>query len=431
MTTTADTPLFRAEAMARQLPDTAGEILLSPAPSTRWIAWGAAALALAIVAFLVLGSYTRRATAAGLLVPRDGLIRVASPITGVVTQRLVAEGEGVASGQPLLEVSAERIGGAQGRSVQGDLAEQMQRRDALLADEQQRAEGTRAREIEQLNRRIALLHAERPELDRQIQAQRQRAGLANEARERYRRLREQEIVTRDELLAREADAAEQAGRLAALGRDREALDREVQAARREITALTQRYDAARADNARSRLVLAQERTELDAQRRLVVTAPSAGRVSWLQAEPGQDVDPTRTLVHLVPADARLVARLYVPSRAIGFVRPGMRVRLRYDAYPYQKFGQHEARVASVSRAAVPPAEIAGLGSNVDPTGASVPGEPLFAVDVELPSPALGEGPGAQPLQAGMRLEADLMQETRRLYEWVLEPLYAARERLGG
>jgi hypothetical protein len=29
----------------------------------------------------------------------------------------------------------------------------------------------------------------------------------------------------------------------------------------------------------------------------------------------------------------------------------------------------------------------------------------------------------------MRLEADLMQETRRLYEWVLEPLFAARARV--
>jgi len=28
-----------------------------------------------------------------------------------------------------------------------------------------------------------------------------------------------------------------------------------------------------------------------------------------------------------------------------------------------------------------------------------------------------------PLQAGMQLEADVELETRRLYEWVLDPLY--------
>ena len=64
---------------------------------------------------------------------------------------------------------------------------------------------------------------------------------------------------------------------------------------------------------------------------------------------------------LVPAGARLEARLYGPSRAIGFVRPGQRVLLRYEAFPHQKFGQYEGVVRSVSRSTVGPAELAGDG----------------------------------------------------------------------
>ncbi|MDN7919179.1 hypothetical protein QZM99_13895 [Burkholderia gladioli] len=30
----------------------------------------------------------------------------------------------------------------------------------------------------------------------------------------------------------------------------------------------------------------------------------------------------------------------------------------------------------------------------------------------------------RPLQAGMTVQADILQERRRLYEWVLEPLYS-------
>jgi hypothetical protein len=33
------------------------------------------------------------------------------------------------------------------------------------------------------------------------------------------------------------------------------------------------------------------------------------------------------------------------------------------------------------------------------------------------------------VQAGMRVEADLMHETRRLYEWVIEPLLTAQSRI--
>jgi membrane fusion protein len=34
-----------------------------------------------------------------------------------------------------------------------------------------------------------------------------------------------------------------------------------------------------------------------------------------------------------------------------------------------------------------------------------------------------------PLQVGMVVEADVMQDRRRLYEWVLEPLYGMAGKL--
>jgi membrane fusion protein len=42
---------------------------------------------------------------------------------------------------------------------------------------------------------------------------------------------------------------------------------------------------------------------------------------------------------------------------------------------------------------------------------------------------MGDAVEKLQLQSGMRVEADLLHETRRLYEWVLEPIYAARSRL--
>ncbi|MFL4114118.1 hypothetical protein, partial [Pseudomonas aeruginosa] len=35
----------------------------------------------------------------------------------------------------------------------------------------------------------------------------------------------------------------------------------------------------------------------------------------------------------------------------------------------------------------------------------------------------------RPLQSGMLLDADILQDTRRLYEWVLEPLYSLTGKL--
>jgi membrane fusion protein len=116
--------------------------------------------------------------------------------------------------------------------------------------------------------------------------------------------------------------------------------------------------------------------------------------------------------------------LYAPSKAAGFVRAGAPVLLRFDAYPYQKYGQLTGKVVSVSKAAVNAADIQAYASRAD-----LAGESLFTITVNLPEQMMGDPAQKLQLQAGMRVEADLLHETRRLYEWILEPLYAARSRL--
>ncbi len=108
------------------------------------------------------------------------------------------------------------------------------------------------------------------------------------------------------------------------------------------------------------------------------------------------------------------------------MHPGQRVLLRYQAYPYQKFGHYEGTVTSVSRSAVSPGELPPqLASNTGVTGAATGGaaEPVYRITVALARQTVTAYGEQVRLQPGMQLEADVALETRRLYEWVLEPLY--------
>ena len=113
--------------------------------------------------------------------------------------------------------------------------------------------------------------------------------------------------------------------------------------------------------------------------------------------------------------------MFSPSRGVGFVRPGQRVLLRYQAFPYQKFGHYEARVANVSRTAVSPSELpvqlSGLSSLY---GAN---EPVYRIEATLSGQSINAYGKAVPLQPGMQLEADVVIEKRRLFEWMLDPLF--------
>ena len=53
---------------------------------------------------------------------------------------------------------------------------------------------------------------------------------------------------------------------------------------------------------------------------------------------------------------------------------------------------------------------------------------MFAIQVRLKSGTVLANGQARPLQSGMRLEADILQERRKLYEWMLEPLFSVTRR---
>jgi membrane fusion protein len=120
------------------------------------------------------------------------------------------------------------------------------------------------------------------------------------------------------------------------------------------------------------------------------------------------------LANLVPSGAVLQAHLFAPSSAMGFVRPEQPVLLRYDAYPYQKFGHQTGHVLQVSRTPMP-------------AGAS--GEPMYRITVALDRQAVAAYGQAQALSPGMQLEADVLLDRRRLIEWIFEPVLSLTGRV--
>lgn len=417
-----DSGLFRRVAVEAQSASQHGDIVLVPGGSSRWTALAALMLVLVLLAYLILGSYTRRSTVTGQLTPSDGLIRIIATQPGVVIERKARDGQQVRRGDVLFVTSGDRAGPDAGNYQRG-ITEQITARINSLQAELLRLNSAEQQSAENLKRREDLLTAEQQQLTRQGRLLALRVGGADDALKRYQSLYGQGYVSRDELLAREVEQSEARARLEAQQRDRLSLERDTTILRREQQELLARYATQRSELERAVLVARQEFTEQEARRRVVVSAPADGQLTLVQADIGQTADPQRPLAYLVPAGSKLVARMYLPSRSAGFTRAGDSVLLRYDAFPYQKFGQQGATVFAVSSAAASPGELRDSSQRAD-----TPNEPLFAISANLPEQTMGRGDSLRPLQAGMRFEADLLHETRQLYEWILEPLFAARER---
>jgi membrane fusion protein len=153
-------------------------------------------------------------------------------------------------------------------------------------------------------------------------------------------------------------------------------------------------------------------------------APIDGVVTALRVRSGSPVSPGQTLAVIVPdlvaaSKGQLEIELWAPSKAVGFVRPGAKVRIMYDAFPYQTFGVGHGVVRDVSGTPLSPAE---LSLPVESR------EQLFRIRVSLADANLIAYGREWPLVPGMRLTADLILEEQSLLDWVLGPLRAVKER---
>jgi membrane fusion protein len=158
-------------------------------------------------------------------------------------------------------------------------------------------------------------------------------------------------------------------------------------------------------------------TEISGRRAYIIRAPAAGHVSTLQATVGQFADPRHPQMEIIPNDSILQAELFVPARAIGFVRPGQKVRILYEAFPYQQFGTYDGRVYEVSQTILTKSDT------------SVPielKEPAYRVKVALDRLDVDAYGKKMPLAPDMLLRADIILEKRSLMRWFLDPLLSVR-----
>lgn len=422
--TSAMSGLFRREVLEARRDGLFGPVILrSPLSFTVWSVI-AAALAAAAVALLVFGQYTKRTRITGITAPSAGVMKLTTPQPGIVVERHAEEGQRVQAGQVLFVVWSERTTEATGRNIGAHTAilEQLETRRTLLAGEQER----RARLLEEqsaaTSHRLAALRLEAEQLQKELATQSAREASAAEHLARYDQLARQSFVSPLAARQRRDELLEQTGRRQALERSVIAIQREIGSASAELKQLPLRAAQQQAELERDLAALQQDIVGAETARKVFVTAPRDGVVTAIAAEPGQQVGP-QPLATLLPAAGAMEAHLFAPSRAVGFVAPGQKVRVRYAAYPFQKFGQHEGEVVQVARAALSPGELPP--QLVLPA----PPEPLYRITVRLASQHVLAYGKAQPLAAGMQLEADVLQDRRRLIEWVFEPLIALGRKL--
>lgn len=410
--------LFRPEAVARQQQRLQGEVSLTRPPALVWLSWLIGAIALISLIFLISGNYQRKQTAVGLLQPEQGVVRVLSNSAGSVGSVLVKEGDLVVQGQPLLQLSSRRYAEGQPELNATLLQERQQMLEALLTQKQQNQQKHQL-QLAETRQKISSLELQLIELNQQISTFAERLKLNQQQVQQLQKLNGTGYISEIEL-NRQRDlvlslqqqdkvlTGQQLALTEQLSQQQSLLQQLPLQYQQELTQLEQQISEHKNQLAR-----------LQHEQSSVITAPVDGIVSALLVKTGQQLAQGEPALSLLPVGNQLEAVLYLPTRAIAFVEVGQQARIRYHAFPYQRFGVHQAKIIEISNTVLLPNEVRDVTLT----------EPSYRLRLQLSAQEISAYNRGLPLKAGMSLEADIVTEQRSLLQWLFDPIYSIQGRL--
>ena len=412
--------LFRKQALNAHNTRLRGDVMALPKVS-HWLLTSALLLWLGLcVYWLITAQYARKETVRGWLKPTAGETRVYSDTTGIIKSMLVEEGDQVSAGQPLAVINGDRIlpGGDRLEEI---LLREFEVQRAALENQLARHQSIYQQRVLELKQRVNAAERELAMIRMQIDSSADALTLMQARHEREIALHQQGFLS-------EAAVQNAKAQLFAANRDHQQLLRGELQQQNLLNQLETQHLLLPQESSNSQDALlarlselAQQVARLHGQRAQVVTAPRAGIVHDLRRTVGQRAPGAQgSLLTLLPSESKLCIELLLPVSAAGFVKSGQPLRLRYDAFPYQKFGSYQGTVERVSDTVSLPAELAS-----SPIATA---EPMYRVTARLDSAAVQAFGQQVALKSGMTLSADIRLSQRSLLQWLLEPLYSLRGR---
>lgn len=426
MSATAPSGLFRKETLEARRTTWLGRPTVSLGLPVALVTCASVLLGAATLALLMFGTYERRVDLSGVLLPRAGLVKISTPAAGWIQSIAVHENQRVAPGDLLyvVNVDTSTANGDTQQKILKDLAEQR----GLLADEISRRALIRDAQGQELQRKVVNLRAQIAQAEQQISM---KAGftqkLGNDLTA-FSTLLTKGLASQNEVEMRQQSWMRSEDELESLKSTHLRLQGELIEAEYQL-ATNDSHANNELNTLRGRMAdIEQQIANTEARHSIEIRAPASGTITAITGHPGQVVATGASLLTIVPLNSSLQAELLAPSRAIGFVRTGKRVLLRYVAYPYQKFGQYRGTVTDVSHAALPQEEVRSLLPDLAENGR---GDTYYRVTVQPDQPDVLAYGKPERLEASMRVQAYVLLDKRPIYQWILDPMYALTRSVWG
>ncbi|NJM23904.1 MAG: HlyD family efflux transporter periplasmic adaptor subunit [Richelia sp. SM1_7_0] len=159
--------------------------------------------------------------------------------------------------------------------------------------------------------------------------------------------------------------------------------------------------------------IAQTRTEITSlniqMQQRIVRSPIEGIVFELPvSKPGEVLQPGQRIARIAPENSGFVLRATMLVKDTGFLKTGMPVKVKFDAYPFQEYGVLPGKVSWISP-----------DSKIEQTAPG--GTETYELKIALDKPYIENGDRRIPLTPGQTAQAEVIIRQRRLIDFLLDP----------
>lgn len=412
--------MFRAEVIEAKKQRLFGTVIVTQPMSIYAISVTCFIVFILIFVYLSQASYSRKETVNGYLTPEKGLVKVFLNRTGVIANIYVTEGETIEQGKEIVKIKNSQSL-TTGIELSTALSHELSLQIGYLEEELNTVAKVNEKELSRIKRQITQLNKSLLALNNAKNTNKKKVRLKENQLDNNQKLLQKGHISQSQIdLVTEQylDSLEANDRL-----DREIanVSAEISTLRSEHISLPEQLTLKQIVINRQLSELKAKVTELNNQYEFIQKAPESGIVTAIQPSIGTRVDPNTPLLSIIPVDSPLEIELLLPTRSAGFVQIKDKVNIRFDAFPYQKFGVVVGEISNIDKALILPAD-RQLPIKFD--------EAMYRVRAKLHKQSVQAYGKEFPLKVGMIAEVDIILEKRSLLEWLLDPIYAVKGKLG-
>jgi len=146
---------------------------------------------------------------------------------------------------------------------------------------------------------------------------------------------------------------------------------------------------------------------IDRDNFLRIVAPVDGVITEVTStQPGDKIQANAPLGGIAPKSARPVLKIEIAENDRGFLREGLPVQMKFNAFPYQRYGLMRGTLQFIAPATKPSAATR---------------QPVYEGRVTLDQVQYKVGESSYPLRYGMTAVAEIVVRERRLIDLALDP----------